>query len=293
MKSRVFIFLFLFSFSCERTEPEEHRSWKKKRYDALFTDDGYLNIAGLYPIQNGVYLMGSEESNDIKLPNELPNLLAKVIVEDSLITFEFNTPVTLNDSLKVENFSYNFYKNKNSFSLGSFIWFVHLDSGSKALRIRNLEHPLLNKNLVIEFFPHSTDYIIQGIFEEYYNPKVLSFNNILGDVYIDTIPGIIHFKFNGEDYSFEPTISGSGKFFVAYEDLTNGYETYGGGRYLYILPEDDNNNVVIDFNKSLNPPCVFSTFTTCPVPRKENKLSVKINAGEKNYDGILFSSVYQ
>ena len=112
--------------------------------------------------------------------------------------------------------------------------------------------------------------------------KTLRFNNILGDIYLDTIPGIIHFEINGEDYSFEPTISASGNFFVAYEDLTSGNETYGGGRYLYILPEDKNNNVIIDFNKSLNPPCVFSTFTTCPVPRKENKLSVKINAGEKN-----------
>ena len=52
-------------------------------------------------------------------------------------------------------------------------------------------------------------------------------------------------------------------------------------------------SAIIDFNKSLNPPCVFSIFTTCPIPRKENKLSIKINAGEKNYNGVLFSSVYQ
>ena len=57
--------------------------------------------------------------------------------------------------------------------------------------------------------------------------------------------------------------------------------------------EDEKNNVTIDFNKSLNPPCVFSTFTTCPIPRKENNLQVKIESGEKNYNGILFSSVYQ
>ena len=52
-------------------------------------------------------------------------------------------------------------------------------------------------------------------------------------------------------------------------------------------------NVIIDFNKSLNPPCVFSIFTTCPVPRKENKLPIKISAGEKNYDGsfILVVSI--
>ena len=42
------------------------------------------------------------------------------------------------------------------------------------------------------------------------------------------------FNFGDKDFSFEPTISASGKFFVAFEDLTNGYDTYGGGRYLYI-----------------------------------------------------------
>ena len=45
MKFKVVIFSFLFSFACETQEPEEHIYWKKKRYDALFTDDGYLNIA--------------------------------------------------------------------------------------------------------------------------------------------------------------------------------------------------------------------------------------------------------
>ena len=84
MKFRVVIFSFLFSFACETQEPEEHISWKKKRYDALFTDDGYLNIAGLYPVQNGNYLMGSGESYDIKLPADLPELLANVILEDSI-----------------------------------------------------------------------------------------------------------------------------------------------------------------------------------------------------------------
>ncbi|MBI94740.1 MAG: hypothetical protein CMB94_00020 [Flammeovirgaceae bacterium] len=293
MKFRVVIFSFLFAFSCETQDPEEHISWKKKRYDELFTDDGYLNIAGLYPVQDGNYLMGSGESNDIKIPSDLPELLANVSLEDSLITFIFNLPVILNDTLEVESLSYNFYNIKNSFSLGSYVWFVHLDSGSKAIRIRNLKHPLLDTKLVIDFFPYSLDYVIQGRYEKYDTPKVLSFNNILGDSYLDTIPGIIHFNFGNKDFSFEPTISPSGKFFVAFEDLTSGKDTYGGGRYLYILPEDENSNVIIDFNKSLNPPCVFSIFTTCPVPRKENKLPIKISAGEKNYDGVLFSSVYQ
>ena len=293
MKFIVALLLFLSSCVYQDKEPNEHIAWKKKRMDALFAEDGYLNIAGFFPIQNGDYTMGSEASNDIKLPADMPEKLAKITVKDSLIYFEYTEVVTLNDTVKIKSYSYNYYSINNSFSLGSYLWFVHMDSGSKAIRLRNLNHPLLNSELAIEFYDYSKDYIVKGKYKKYVEPKILNFQNILGDVYIDTIPGIIHFTINGDDFSFEPTISPSGKFFLAFGDLTNGKETYGGGRFLYVLPEDEKNNVIIDFNKSLNPPCVFSTFTTCPVPRKENNLQIKIESGEKNYNGILFSSVYQ
>ena len=51
--------------------------------------------------------------------------------------------------------------------------------------------------------------------------------------------------------------------------------------------------MTIDFNMAYNPPCVFSTFTTCPLPPKENILPVAITAGEMDYNGVLFSSVYE
>ncbi len=293
MKFIVVLLLFLSSCVYQDKESNEHIAWKKKRMDALFAEDGYLNIAGFFPIQNGDYTMGSEASNDIKLPADMPEKLAKITVKDSLIYFEYTEVVTLNDTVKIKSYSYNYYSINNSFSLGSYVWFVHMDSGSKAIRLRNLNHPLLNSELAIEFYDYSKDYIVQGKYKKYVEPRILNFQNILGDVYIDTIPGIIHFTINGDDFSFEPTISPSGKFFLAFGDLTNGKETYGGGRFLYVLPEDEKSNVTIDFNKSLNPPCVFSTFTTCPVPRKENNLQIKIESGEKNYNGILFSSVYQ
>jgi len=293
MKIKVVFFLFLVSCSIEIKEPNEHISWKKKRNDALFAKDGYLNIAGIFPIQNGKYSMGSNSNNDIKLPEDMPNNLAQVTVKDSLIYFEYNESVILNDSIKTRNFSYNYYKNKSSFSLRSYIWFVHIDSGSKVIRLRNLKHPLLSLNLDIDFYKYSKELVLEGRYEKYNEPKILGFSNILGDSYLDTIPGIIYFKYNGKKFSLEPTISSSGDFFVAFSDLTNGKKTYSGGRYLYVSPEDKQSKVTIDFNKSLNPPCVFSTFTTCPLPRKENNLKILIEAGEKNYNGIVYSSVYQ
>ena len=47
------------------------------------------------------------------------------------------------------------------------------------------------------------------------------------------------------------------------------------------MPEDG--QVVLDFNKAYNPPCAFTPYATCPLPPKENRLAVRIEAGEKKY----------
>ena len=40
---------------------------------------------------------------------------------------------------------------------------------------------------------------------------------------------------------------------------------------------------VLDFNQAYNPPCSFNPYTTCPLPPKENRLTVRILAGERAY----------
>lgn len=66
--------------------------------------------------------------------------------------------------------------------------------------------------------------------------------------------------------------------FLPFTDKTNGFESYGGGRYIDLLiPETD--TLLLDFNKSYNPYCAYSKKYSCPVPPKENALPVKIEAG--------------
>ncbi len=66
--------------------------------------------------------------------------------------------------------------------------------------------------------------------------------------------------------------------FLPFTDLTNGDETYGGGRFIDLeIPEGD--TIVIDFNKAYNPYCAYNKKYSCPIPPKENDLPVHINAG--------------
>ena len=75
---------------------------------------------------------------------------------------------------------------------------------------------------------------------------------------------------------------GTKELFVAFADETSGYDTYGGGRYLD-LEQKKKSQITIDFNKAYNPYCVFDEKYVCPLPPRENQLSVAILAGEKNY----------
>ena len=68
-------------------------------------------------------------------------------------------------------------------------------------------------------------------------------------------------------------------------DATNGPDTYGGGRFVYLPAPNEEGLTIVDFNRAYNPPCAFNPFTTCPIPLPENRLAIKVLAGEKKYRG--------
>jgi len=101
------------------------------------------------------------------------------------------------------------------------------------------------------------------------------------------------FKLNGKEcklsvYQYMKLINDSvykNDLFLPFKDLSNGRQTYGGGRFLDLkIPEGE--HLVIDFNKAYNPLCCYGNPRySCPIPPEENHLEVKILAGEKNYKG--------
>jgi hypothetical protein len=70
---------------------------------------------------------------------------------------------------------------------------------------------------------------------------------------------------------------------MVFADETSGQTTYGGGRYLWIQAPDEQGRVVLDFNRAYNPPCVWTPFATCPLPTRNNRLTVPIEAGEMDW----------
>jgi len=102
-----------------------------------------------------------------------------------------------------------------------------------------------------------------------------------------TVPGLVSFTINGQALKMEPVTEGDDKtFWFIFRDLTSGKETYGAARFVYTEPPKDG-KVIIDFNKSYNPPCAFTPYATCPLPTAQNRLNTRVTAGEKKYRGAV------
>jgi len=77
--------------------------------------------------------------------------------------------------------------------------------------------------------------------------------------------------------------------FIPFTDETSGRETYGAGRYLdaEMSSNNGNNKIILDFNTAYNPYCAYNPTYECPLPPQENMLTIRIEAGEKNYEKAI------
>jgi len=108
----------------------------------------------------------------------------------------------------------------------------------------------------------------------------------LGAIENSPCPGAAVFERDGKTFRLEPILEeGSDELFFIFGDQTNRQETYGGGRFLYAAKAGADGTVVLDFNRAYNPPCVFTPYATCPLPPPQNKLALRIEAGEKKFTG--------
>ncbi|WP_299703100.1 DUF1684 domain-containing protein [uncultured Pontibacter sp.] len=96
-----------------------------------------------------------------------------------------------------------------------------------------------------------------------------------------------NFELQGEPQRltlYKKVKEGEEKLFVPFTDKTNGFDTYGGGRYIDVPFKEGSKTATIDFNRAYSPFCAYNPEYVCPVPPKENRLTVAVEAGEKNYE---------
>jgi uncharacterized protein (DUF1684 family) len=95
--------------------------------------------------------------------------------------------------------------------------------------------------------------------------------------------GVLRFERDGERYGLTAYTFDGGddeSLFVPFLDATSGKETYGAGRYLDLEIEDDG-TYSLDFNLAYHPSCVYDPKYSCPLTPAENRLPMRIEAGER------------
>ncbi len=117
-------------------------------------------------------------------------------------------------------------------------------------------------------------------------PQTLETANVIGQMERYPVPGRAVFERDGHRHELLPVIEvpGDEQLFLIFADGTSGRETYGAARFLYADPPREG-KIVLDFNQAYNPPCAFTAFATCPLAPPENRLDLRVTAGEKKYRG--------
>jgi len=125
-------------------------------------------------------------------------------------------------------------------------------------------------------------YRVVGQWVPYDKPREVVSENILGDVNRSQAAGYVEFTLHGQSLRLEPEQNDEKGMEFVFRDLTAGKETYHAARFLVTGPIKDS-KVIMDFNEAYNPPCAFNPYTTCPLPIPENRLKVRVEAGEMSY----------
>ena len=271
------------SFISDSAYENEIKEWHKEREEALKTENGWLNLAGLFWLEEGKNSFGGDGKNKIVFPaDRSPASLGEFIVEKGQITLEAKPEAEIynNDQLvtKLTIFPYDkpiVLKHK------SLRWFIIKRGDKFAVRLKDLESPFLKEFKGIETYPVSEDWKVKAKFEPTEGRKI-PIIDITGRLDQQDSPGVLVFNIKGKEYRLD-AVGSEESLFIIFSDETSKKETYGSGRFLYASTPDADGYTQLDFNKAINPPCEFTPYATCPLPPRQNKLAVAITAGEKMY----------
>ena len=148
-------------------------------------------------------------------------------------------------------------------------------AGRFALRIRDPEAPARRAFQGIPCFPDDPRWVVPARLVDL-GPRTLTMVYTIGTTGPVPSPGALELELGGRTVRLDAVRLGE-RLLVVFGDATNGRETYGGGRFLWI----DEPVREADFNLAENPACVFSEHALCPLPPPQNRLALRVEAGEQ------------
>ncbi|MFY0608291.1 MAG: DUF1684 domain-containing protein [Cyclobacteriaceae bacterium] len=167
-------------------------------------------------------------------------------------------------------------------------WQNELDASFENPETSPLEGKELKKFRGLDYYPINENFKVVARLERLANEQPFTMPTSSNKKKIFLRYAIAHFSIEDKEYHFplyqslqvQQMDDYSDYLFAPFTDLTSGFESYGGGRYLDLkIPAGD--TIILDFNKAYNPSCAYSPNYNCPIPPRENDLDLEVKAGVK------------
>lgn len=256
--------------------------WRQEMDANLRRENGWLALAGLFWLRNGINAIGSDPESDILLPKRAPARLGTFAFDGNNVTLnvEADLPVEVNGVAITSA-----VLDADQEDVPSFITFSDMRMvvirRSKGVGIRVWDNAREERRTFPrrEWYPVKEKLRVLATYTRYETPKIVKMPDILGAILDEPLQGFVTFELDGKKQELMVEELPDRRLFIQFMDPTNNQVTYPSGRYHY-TDAHENGRVFVDFNKAYSPPCAFTKFATCTFPPQENHLEVAIEAGE-------------
>lgn len=270
----------------------EIQAWRQSRLLRLTAPDGWLSLIGKTFLEPGVASKVGSAAADggVMLPAGAPAELGTIELQAKSVRFTPASPLGLrirrSGSAEAEPLTDPVELTSDArgpadrLLCGDLVLDVMERGDQFAVRVRDVSRAY-PEFAGIEYFPIAPEWRVAARLEPYSPEKAidLMYDGGIEQAYFS--PGAAVFEKDGVEYRLDPVYESDRKrLWIVFGDPTNRDQSYGAGRFLYApLPRDG--RVILDFNQAFSPPCAFSSFVACPLPPFQNRLSVRVEAGEK------------
>ena len=267
----------------------ENAAWREQRRQELLQPDGWTSLVGLHWLDPGAHYIGSGGSSGIRLAVGPAKMGMLVLKQDRIeFTPESGAALTLDgEPLKGRVELHSDHEQAPSvigFDEGKGKLTVIRRGDRYALRVKHADAPSRVNFAGVQYWNADPSWRVVGKFVANPPGKTIPIVDIVGMTTDSPNPGAVEFVRDGKTYRIEALAEDdSGALFLVFADRTSGHGSYPAGRFLDAAKPDAQGRVVLDFNRTYDPPCAFTPFATCPLPPPENRLDLAIAAGEKAY----------
>ncbi len=270
---------------------EDVEAWRQWRHAELTKPDGWLSLSGLYWLPPGTYRFGSDQESDLVYTRDgVPAHLGTFEVTTERVTFEpdESLEIMVGDAPLAETLIFDSaWRDQEGVSVPELVleelrWYVIVREDHLALRVKDAISPRVVDFAGMPNFELAADWRFDATFEAYDPPRIIKVPNVFGTLGDEESPGAVVFEHDGTEYRIDmwKDSGDPDNFFTAFGDASNGFSSYGAGRFVWVDAPDEFGRTVVDFNRAYNPPCALSPFATCPLPPMQNRLPIAIEAGE-------------